>query len=126
MTLKREPGEAPESFPEEPIDLIRMIIPFAKNGSVAMPGTTTECGPTGKFLRGHVMYIEAQPLPGVNSPASALAAVLITNDELRTLKEYGATRVMSRLGRAAAYYPCPPWSDRARVRICVRSNRQDG
>lgn len=116
MTLKREPGEAPESFPEEPIDLIRIIIPFAKNGSVAMPGTTTECGPTGEFLRGHVMYIEAQPLPGVNSPASALAAVLITNDELRTLKEYGATRVMSRLGRSAAYYPCPPWSDRARVR----------
>ena len=25
LTLKREPGEAPESFPEEPINLIKMI-----------------------------------------------------------------------------------------------------
>jgi hypothetical protein len=26
LTLKREPGEAPESFPEEPINLIKMIV----------------------------------------------------------------------------------------------------
>ena len=45
LTLKREPGEAPESFPAEPIDLIKTIIPFAKNGSVATPGSTTECAP---------------------------------------------------------------------------------
>ena len=50
LTLKREPGEAPESFPEEPINLIKMIF-RSKNGSVAPPGSTTECGATNEWAR---------------------------------------------------------------------------
>jgi hypothetical protein len=50
------------------------------------------------------------------SVSRALAAIVITGDEFETLSRYGATRVMTRLAREAAYYPCPRSSDRPRIK----------
>jgi hypothetical protein len=45
---------------------------------------------------------------GVPLPPSCLAALLITTDELRAVREFGTTRVLARLGQASGYYPFPP------------------
>ena len=118
ITVKRERDEPPGAFPGEAIEIIRLLIPVIRNGSVVTEGGFSQLSGAGLF-GGHLMYIEAQPLPGIEVPTSALAAIVITDDELETLKAYGPLRVMARLGRQAAYYPCPPWSDRNRVR-CAR------
>ena len=118
ITLKRERDEPPEACPEEPSEIIRLLLLVIRNGSVVTEGGFSKLGGA-RLFGGHLMYIDAQPLPGIEMPTSALAAIVITDDELETLKAYGPARVTSRLGRQAAYYPCPPWSDRERVR-CAR------
>ena len=119
VTLKRERGEASAEYPDDPLAFVTAIVPLAQQGSLAEPGSFSQFCPGGWLFGGHVMYIEAQPLPGVDVPPRALAAILITGDELETLSAYGATRVLSRLAREATYYPCPPWSDRARVNRAI-------
>lgn len=115
LTLKREAGESAADYPDHPLQFVSSIVPLAAAGRLVDAGDTTRFGAAGNALGGHFMYIGAQPLPGVDVPRGALAAILISNDELDTLQQCGPARVMSRLGREASHYPCPPWSDRSRV-----------
>ena len=115
-TVKREPHEAVADYPTQPIEILAAIAPLARDGTLADAGETTRFEPKRGPFGGQVLYVPAQPLAGVPVPEGALAAVVITDEELETVLSHGATRVMARLGREAAYFPCPPWSDRARLR----------
>jgi len=116
LTLKREADEPAAEYSTEPIELFHGIAGLARDGALADAGHVTHFQPKRGPWGGHVLYVAAQPLPGVPVPEEALAAIVITGHELETVRSHGATRVMARLGREAVYFPCPPWSDRARLR----------
>src|SRR5262245_2084523 len=113
FTLRREPDEPEEAFPEDPLRLFASIHEIAENGQRVTSGSFTEFGNQGFFGR-HLLYVRAQPLAGVALPAACLMAVLVTTEELRAVREFGSTRVLARLGQAAFHYPFPPWADRRR------------
>lgn len=113
FTLRRDPGEASDGFPEDPLQLFATIYRLAEGGQRVGPGGVTEFGQT-RFFGHHVLYAPAQPLAGVALPSPCLAALLITADELRATRTFGTARVLARLGQAAFFYPFPPWADRRR------------
>lgn len=113
FTLRREPGEAAERFPDDPFRLFATIHELAERGLRVTAGSQTEFGDARLFDH-HVLYVPAQPLSGVPLPASCLTALLVTADELRAVRTFGPTRVLARMGQAAIHYPFPPWADRRR------------
>lgn len=113
FTLRHDPSAASGSFPHDPLQLFATLYRLAAEGHRVARGDITEFGDE-RFLGHHLLYADAQPLEGVPLPPSALAALLITPDELRAVREFGPTRVLARLGQVSAYYPFPPWSDAQR------------
>jgi hypothetical protein len=113
FTLRRDPDEPSDGFPQDPLHLLATIYQLADDGQRVGPGAVTGFGAQ-SFLGHHLLYVEAQPLDRVPLPPSCLAALLITTDELRAVREFGTTRVLARMGQASNYYPFPPWADRRR------------
>ena len=72
----------------------------------------------------HILLVDAQILEEVELPLDSLVFHLITSDELRAVREYGAGRVLARLGQAAGYFPYPSWSDRRRRALSLRETFQ--
>jgi len=113
FTLRRDPDEPSDAYPHDPLHLLATIYRLADDGQRVGPGDVTEFGDR-SFLGHHLLYVEAQPLDQVPLPPSCLAALLVTADELRAVREFGATRVLARMGHASHHYPFPPWVDRRR------------
>jgi hypothetical protein len=113
FTLRRDPEDPSDGVPEEPLRLLSSIHQVTQTGQRVTSGSYTEFG-DGGFFGHHVLYVRAQSLSGVRLPASCLAALLVTADELRAVREFGTTRVLARLGQASSHYPFPPWADRRR------------
>jgi len=113
FTLRRDPGEPSDGFPPDPLQLFVAVYQLAEQGKRATSGSFTQFGDR-NFFGHHLLYASAQPLAGVTLPPDCLAALLVTADELRAVREFGCTRVLARLGQASAYYPFPPWADRRR------------
>lgn len=124
FTLRCQSGQAPHAYPKDPLDLFRWIHQAAQSGELVDVGGFTQFGSRGFFGR-HLVYIQPQPLRGVALPGDAVAAILVTDDEVLAVQEFGITRVMSRLGFATRYYPCPPWSDPSRRGLSFARTRTE-
>jgi Domain of unknown function (DUF3480) len=116
FSLRREPDEEPTVFPREPVGLFKYFFEIAQQGHTVDVGGFTQFAEPNFFGR-HLTYIEPQTIVGIELPVHAITALLITEDEVLTVQQFGITRVMSRLGFASRYYPCPPWSERKRPGI---------
>ncbi|HMG24473.1 MAG TPA: hypothetical protein VK607_24220, partial [Kofleriaceae bacterium] len=113
FTLRHDPDDVSDVFPDDPLRLFATIHGLAATGQRVGAGGVTEFGEA-MFFGHHVLYAPAQGLAGVALPAACLAALLVTADELRAVRTFGAARVLARMGQAAAFYPFPPWADRRR------------
>lgn len=122
-TLQREENEASNVFPQDPLYLFQTVLQLAQQGTLVESGGFTEFGAR-KFFGHHVAYVDAQPLRGVNVPDRGLAMLLVTEEELTAIKEFGITRVAARLGAKAHYYPVPPWTERTRTGISFARERE--
>ena len=124
LTVKREPGEPPELYPQDPIDVLTALGPVVTAEQKLGVGSYLFRAAGPGLFGAHVLCVDAIPLAGVDLPANALAGIAITDHELNTVKAFGLTRQMARLGREAQFYPCPVWSDRARLRRRQPSNEE--
>jgi hypothetical protein len=114
FTLRRAPGDGIERAPRDPLALLQTIAGFAERGQLVAEGGITELGPSGLFgrpqLRG-VAYQRAWPMQGVELPDGCLAMIAVVAHEMDTIKQYGALRVLARLGAANRFFPTTPWCD---------------
>jgi hypothetical protein len=120
FTLRRESGEADAAFPEDPLRLFGTLYQLAAQGKRVTVGGCTELGAR-RFFEHHLLYADAQPLGEVTLPPGCLTALLINDDELRAVREFGCTRVLARMGHAANHYPFPTWSERGRRGLSLAS-----
>ena len=124
FTLRCAPDEPATIFPDDPLHLFSFFHQLAQNGQLVDAGGVTQFGDQ-NFLGRHLAYIHPQPLEGVPVPNRAIVAILVTEDEVSAVQEFGISRLMSRLGHAASHYPCPPWSDRSRPGLSFERARQE-
>ncbi len=115
ITLSREVEEKPTDFPRAPLKFFSHLHSFADAGASVDAGDVTQFEGAGFLGLDGIVYANPQPLEGVEVPDKALAAVLVTEEELRVSQLFGATRVLAQLGRATGHYPYPVWSDRSRT-----------
>ena len=113
FTLRQDPAESSDTAPDDPLQLFATVHRLAESGQLVEAGGVTEFGEQ-RFFDHHLLYVPAQPLPGVALPAPCLSALLVTDDELRAVRMFGPARVLARMGQATSHYPFPAWSDRRR------------
>jgi hypothetical protein len=124
FTLRREQDEQASAFPQDPLILFTTIFHLAQQGQSVDVGGVTRFGEK-DFMGRHLAYITPQQLQDVQIPQPAITALLITDDEVNAVQEFGITRFIARLGQASQYYPCPPWSDRSRPGLAFARTRQE-
>ena len=115
FTLRRDPGQKPEDYPSELLELFATIFHYAERGQLVDVGQSTLFGETGLFgyrdFRG-IGYVEPQGFPGVETKdVPLLAGILLKDDEAQIAWDLGLTRVTALLGMKYRYYHCPTWSD---------------
>ncbi|NTX62942.1 hypothetical protein HUA74_20030 [Myxococcus sp. CA051A] len=110
-------GMADEAFSSKLFSFFATINQFAEQGRTVDTGGHTQFGQRSLFPGRHLLYVPAEPLPEVSVPANALAAVPVTEGELVLVERFGATRVMSSLGRMCSHFPCPTWFDPERPEL---------
>lgn len=125
FSLRCNPKEAADRFPRSPLEFFTDVYGLAEQGRLVDVGDFTEMSaPTFLDHKG-LLYIEPEPSQNFENRDAALAAILLTEEELEAVKAFGPTRVMARLGEAHRYYPCPPWSDRRRRSISFAQSLQE-
>jgi hypothetical protein len=121
FTLRRLPGET--EHPPDPLTFFAQVHNLAAKGQlVDVGGFTCFRSPVGFLGRGDLVglaYTTTEALPGVQLPPAeqALLAILLTAEEAAVVPAIGSYRILSLLGRANRYYPCPPWSERQRPSV---------
>jgi Domain of unknown function (DUF3480) len=75
-------------------------------------------GPFGRSDSG-LVYVDARPIPGVDLPLDALAAILVDSAEIRVVVACGPYRILTRIGRQCGVYPFPFWNDLARPSVAT-------
>lgn len=114
ITLRRNADERDDAFPDDPLQLFKVLHQVAAEGRRVGPGQFSELGGK-RFFGHHLVYARALPLGDVVLPPGCLAALPVNDEELRAVRELGATRVLARMGEAARYFPFPPWAERGRA-----------
>jgi hypothetical protein len=86
---------------------------WARQRQLTTAGGLTQFGERALFERGHsgILYADARPIPGVEIPPGAIAALLVDAAEVRAALDFGAYRVLMRIGERYRHFPFPLWSD---------------
>ncbi len=120
FTRRVDDREEDDVIPIEPFQLFTGIYQQAiAKGQRLRAGEVLELREQRLFDH-HILFVDAQILEEVELPLDALALQLVAPDELRAVREYGAGRVLARLGQAAGFYPYPSWADPRRRELSLR------
>src|SRR5262249_16400963 len=123
FSLHRGPGEAPGDFPKDPLDFFGQVYELTSQGRlVDVGGYTCFQKPSGFLGRTDPIGFAYSPPENFEGlvlppPNTGLTAILLTADEAAVVPSLGTYRVLTLLGQANRYYPCPPWSDRRRPSV---------
>jgi hypothetical protein len=89
------------------------VFAWAREGHLTTAGGLTQFGERALFGRSHsgILYADARPIAEVEIPRGGLVAILVDADEVRTASDYGAYRVLGRIGESSRHFPFPLWND---------------
>jgi hypothetical protein len=119
FTVKREPGELEDAYPESLIRFFGTVHQFAARSQFVSAGGVSVLAPESPGFLGRpdfrgIAYAPAEPLDGIPLGPSSLTGLILTGREMDVVRQYGLVRVMALLGNWARYFPAPPWADRKR------------
>ena len=99
---------------------------WVRQRRLAVAGGLTQFGERAPFGRSRsgILYTDARPIDGVEIPRGALAAVLVDEQEIRTAMDYGAYRILSRIGEQYRHFPFPTWNDLGRKSVVIERERE--
>ncbi len=117
LTLRRRDSEQPSHVPTEPVSFLASIDRWAQDGHIVNHGGISQFGEHGLLGFGGILYETAEPFDSVTLPNNALAAILVTERELRVSVQFSRTRLLARLCQQFRRYPFPIWVDRERDEV---------
>ncbi|MEP7123438.1 MAG: hypothetical protein ABJE95_21100 [Byssovorax sp.] len=110
--------------PTDPLRFAAQLQYLAGQGRVVDAGGLSQLGGAGFLGRPGITYARAEAMAGVDLPAGALAAVLITAEEIAVYQSFGQSRLLALLGQAFRYYPFPPWADLKRASVTSMASNE--
>ena len=111
LTLRLERHESPMPKMQELIRFFTTVHAWAQQGTRVDEGGFTPFGDRGLFgtSQSGLLYADARPLPGVELPSKALAAIFVDAQESAAARDFGTYRVLTRIGAQLRMFPYPTW-----------------
>ena len=111
LTMRLGNREQPVAKMLELVRFFTTVHVWAQQGNVVDEGGFTQFGERGLFERAHcgLLYSDARAIKGVDFPERALAAIFVDAQEIRAALDYGAYRVLTRIGAQLRLFPFPTW-----------------
>jgi hypothetical protein len=111
LTLRLERHEPPMPKMQQLIRFFTTVHAWAAQGTRVDEGGFTQFGDRGLFgsSQSGLLYADARALPGVELPSRALAAIFVDAREIATARDFGAYRVLTRIGAQLRMFPYPTW-----------------
>ena len=111
LTLRLGDRERPIPKMQEIVRFITTVHAWSEAGSVVAEGGLTQFGERALFAQAHcgLLYADARAIGGVALPERGLAAILVQAPEIRAAVDYGAYRVLTRIGAQLRVFPFPTW-----------------
>jgi len=111
LSLRLVGKEDPLAKMQDIVRLVATVHAWAQAGNFVDEGGLTQFGERGLFGVAHcgLLYADARPLLGIRLPKRALAAIFVDAQESRTAQDFGAYRVLSRIGMQLRVFPFPTW-----------------
>jgi hypothetical protein len=121
FSLRLAAGDDPTEKMRDLTRFVGTVYAWAREGNFVNPGELTQFGARGLFGRADsgLIYIDARPIRGVEVPERALAAIIVDAAEIRAAIDYGAFRVLTRLGAGLRLFPYPTWNDLERESVAT-------
>lgn len=118
LLVLRHHDEPAHPFPDRVVGFFAVVADLAASGRIVGENAFTKFGAPG-FLAPDdgidgVYYRAAPAVAGLVSPMERLVVLPVFRDEMACLHKFGHGRMLSLLGKQAAYFPYPPWHDRGR------------
>lgn len=116
LSIRKLPGETIGDFPQAPLEFFKTVFQHALRQEFIDIGSVSDFGENG-FLSSSftaAAYIRSQAMGDWFPPEDSLAAILMTDDELKASQIGGLTRVLALLGKSSLHFPCPVWNDLSR------------
>ncbi len=113
FTLKTDEGDALAAQLEDLSLFLAQVHQWASAGKIVHSFGFTQFGPRGLLGQRHngIIYLDAEPIPGIELPERALAAVVLNPSEIALVTGGLPFRVLNRRGEDARFFPSPLWTD---------------
>jgi hypothetical protein len=102
------------------------VFAWARQRQIVDAGGVSQFGENALFGRSGsgVVYADARPFAGVELPARALCVILVDAAEARVALDFGAYRVLTRMGEHYRHFPFPTWSDLLRPTVASERDKE--
>jgi hypothetical protein len=107
-------------IPEDPLFFFAQVHQFAKQGQVVKEGDMTQFGEKDMWGWKGIVYAKPPLHLQKELPKNCLSMILLSLEEVQSVQDFGALRILSMLGKQARYYPFPYWTDHHRANLRIQ------
>jgi hypothetical protein len=125
LSLLLEDDDDGEKYPKTPIRIFQLLENHARDGKIVDVADATKLGKTGLFGFTALYYLPAIHYEGLPVCDNHLALMLVHQAEYQFARQYGFTRLLSRIGKFCSSFPYPTWNTRRRPSLFRADHRED-
>lgn len=114
LSLLLEDDDQPDVFPKSPIKIFQLLEKHAREGRIVDVADATTLGKKGLFGFSALYFLPAIQYETLPNLDNHLALILVHQTEYEFAKQYGFTRLISRIGKFCVAFPYPSWNTRKR------------
>ncbi len=115
-----------DDFPKMPIKMFQLLAERTRSGRTVTAGDSTRLGQTGIFGFPSLFYVPSIQYEGLPSVDNYLSLILIHQQEYDFARQYGLTRLLSRLGKFCSSFPYPTWNTPVRPSLFPPNTLEPG
>lgn len=124
LSLLVDDGADVDQFPKTPIKMFQLLGDYAAEGRLVDLGDATRLGKKGIFGFTSLFYVPAIQYDGLPPLDEYLGLMLVHQEEYDYAKQYGLTRLLSRIGKFCSSFPYPTWNTQVRPSLFPDSIRE--
>lgn len=118
LTIRLPEGEEIAARMQDIVRFFVTVYAWARARKPVHPGGYTTFKERGLFRpNSAVLYAAARPIRGLPMPPDALAVILASPEEVHVAMEFGAYRVLTRIGELTRSFPYPIWNSLERASV---------
>ena len=124
LSLLVDDDAEPAALPKTPLKMFKLLHERTAGDRQANLGDSTRLGQTGIFGFPCLFYVPAIQFEGLPRLDDYLGLVLVHELEYDYARQYGLTRLLSRLGKFCSSFPYPTWNTQARPSLFNAGTRE--